>query len=101
MAANPTAIWYNVVSAVCGCCGQFFIYTTIKEFGPVVFTIIMTTRQMLSMVLSTVYFGHFMAFTSYIAVILVFGTVFYSIKRQRDAGIARRITASATSAATN
>ena len=82
---NPTSFTYNVISAVCGTTGQFFIYTTIKEFGPVVFTVIMTTRQMLSMVFSTIYFGHSMDTTSYLAVILVFGTVFYSVKRRKEA----------------
>lgn len=44
----------------------------------------MTTRQMLSMVFSTIYFGHSMDTTSYLAVILVFGTVFYSVRRRKD-----------------
>jgi adenosine 3'-phospho 5'-phosphosulfate transporter B2 len=85
MQENPESFTYNLISAFCGTTGQFFIYTTIKEFGPVVFTIIMTTRQMLSMVFSTFYFGHTMDSTSYLAVILVFGTVFYSVKRRKDA----------------
>jgi adenosine 3'-phospho 5'-phosphosulfate transporter B2 len=74
-----------LISAFCGTTGQFFIYSTIKEFGPVVFTVIMTTRQMLSMVFSTIYFGHSMDTTSYLAVFLVFGTVFYSVKRRKEA----------------
>ena len=37
--------------------GQLFIFYTIKTFGPIVFTIIMTTRQMFSIVLSTVILG--------------------------------------------
>ncbi|CAM9579326.1 unnamed protein product, partial [Ectocarpus fasciculatus] len=89
MQENPVSFTYNLISAICGTTGQFFIYTTIKEFGPVTFTIIMTTRQMLSMVFSTVYFGHSMDTTSVLAVILVFGTVFYSVKRRKDASMAK------------
>ena len=101
MQENPQALTYNAISAVCGTAGQFFIYTTIKEFGPVVFTIIMTTRQMLSMIFSTVYFGHSMDTTSYIAVLLVFGTVFYTVKRRKDAKEAQAQKQSVELTATN
>lgn len=45
-----------------------------------VFTIIMTTRQMLSMLISTVAFGHSIGGVSVIGVILVFGTVINKIR---------------------
>ena len=38
--------------------GQLFIFYTIKKFGPIVFTIMMTTRQMLSLTISCFVFGH-------------------------------------------
>lgn len=79
---NPSAIWYNVITAITSATGQFFIFYTIKEFGPIVFTVIMTTRQMLSMVLSSVFFGHAMSIYSYLGTFLVFGSVFYSVHRQ-------------------
>lgn len=41
------------------------------------------------MVISTIYFKHYMAPSSYVSLVLVFGTVFYSIKRQRDMHIAK------------
>lgn len=85
---NPTALWYNIISAICGTMGQFFIYATIKDFGPVVFTIIMTTRQMLSTVLSAVYFGHTMELKAGFGFTLVFATVFWSIRRQQQAAAA-------------
>jgi adenosine 3'-phospho 5'-phosphosulfate transporter B2 len=44
--------------------GQLFIFYTLKKFGPVVFTIIMTIRQMLSMIISCVIFGHPIAWPS-------------------------------------
>ena len=79
---NPTAVLYNIVTAVTSATGQFFIFYTIKEFGPIVFTVIMTTRQMLSMVLSSVIFGHKMSIYSYLGTVLVFGAVFHSVRRQ-------------------
>ena len=55
---NPIAFVDNVTIAITSATGQLFIFYTIKTFGPIVFTIIMTTRQMFSIVLSTVIFGH-------------------------------------------
>ena len=81
LADNPAAIWDQVVISITSASGQLFIYFTIRKFGPVVFTIIMTTRQMFSMVLSTVAFGHALGPYSYIAALVVFGTIFYRIKR--------------------
>ena len=55
---NPKALMYNVVTAITSATGQMFIFYTIKQFGPVVFTIIMTTRQMFSMIISSFLFSH-------------------------------------------
>lgn len=42
---NPNSLVYNIITAVTSASGQMFIFYTIKSYGPVVFTIIMTTRQ--------------------------------------------------------
>lgn len=82
LSANPQALMYNVITAITSATGQFFIFYTIKEFGPVVFTVIMTTRQMLSMVISSILFKHHMSLFSYLGAALVFGTVILSIQKQ-------------------
>lgn len=69
--------------------GQLFIFYTIKRFGPIVFTIIMTIRQMLSMVISCMLFGHPLAWRSAIGAMLCFGTIGYRVRRnimRRKAG---------------
>merc|ERR1719420_174423 len=38
--------------------GQIFIYVTVQKHGPVVLSLIMTTRQVLSVLLSCMLFGH-------------------------------------------
>lgn len=58
------------------------IFYTIRRYGPIVFTVIMTTRQMLSIVLSTVLFGHTMGPESVLGALVVFLAVFHSIHRQ-------------------
>jgi len=80
---NPQAVWNNVVTAITSATGQMFIFYTIKTFGPVVFTIIMTTRQMISMCISTIYFGHTITKGSMFGALIVFGTLFYRIARKR------------------
>ena len=58
------------------------IFYTIRKYGPIVFTVIMTTRQMLSIVLSTILFGHTMGAESIVGALVVFLAVFHSIHRQ-------------------
>lgn len=85
LAANPGAIWNNVITAITSATGQTFIFYTIKTFGPVAFTIIMTTRQMISMVISTIVFGHSITFGSYCGAFIVFSTLFYNVYRKHQA----------------
>jgi len=82
MMYNPTALWYNVLTAITSTTGQIAIFYTIKRFGPVVFTIIMTTRQMMSIVLSTILFGHKISGGGVIGALCVFAAIFHSVYRQ-------------------
>lgn len=82
LVANPSAFVYNLITAITSATGQYFIFYTIKEFGPVVFTVIMTTRQLLSMIISSILFHHPLTVMSYLGGVLVFTAVFHSIRRQ-------------------
>lgn len=82
MMYNPAALWYNVLTAITSTTGQIAIFYTIKRFGPVVFTIIMTTRQMMSIVLSTILFGHSITTGGVVGALLVFTAIFHSVYRQ-------------------
>jgi len=83
--ANPAVFQYNVITAITSASGQLCIYYTIKEFGPIVFTIIMTTRQMISICLSAVIFGHVITLKALVGAVLVFGVLFYQIRRKYNA----------------
>ncbi|XP_042232793.1 adenosine 3'-phospho 5'-phosphosulfate transporter 1-like isoform X2 [Homarus americanus] len=48
MLTYPAFFWDSLILSICSATGQLFIYHTISLFGPVVFIIIMTIRQMLS-----------------------------------------------------
>jgi len=82
---NPDAFMYNIVTAITSASGQLCIFFTIKEFGPIVFTIIMTTRQMLSICISAVIFGHTIGSISLLGAGLVFGVLFFQVYRKFQA----------------
>lgn len=77
---NPQAFLYNVITAITSASGQLFIFYTIKEFGPIAFTVIMTTRQMFSICLSSVIFHHQIGGISLLGAAMVFGVLFYQIR---------------------
>lgn len=79
---NPTVFQYNIITAITSASGQLCIYYTIKEFGPIVFTIIMTTRQMISITLSAMVFGHEITSKALFGASVVFGVLFYQIRRK-------------------
>jgi adenosine 3'-phospho 5'-phosphosulfate transporter B2 len=70
-----------VVLSVTSATGQLFIFYTIKEFGAVVFTIMMTTRQVFSLFISLVLFGHTIGMVGWLSIVSVFGILFFRIYR--------------------
>lgn len=80
--ANPIVFRYNIITAITSASGQLAIFYTIKEFGPIIFTIIMTTRQIFSICLSAVLFHHHISYKSLFGAGMVFGVLFYQIRRK-------------------
>jgi len=72
------------VFSVCSTIGQLFIYYTIKNFGAVVFALIMTTRILLSIGLSCIIYGHKVTPIGFAGLSLVMGAVLYRIKRKAE-----------------
>jgi adenosine 3'-phospho 5'-phosphosulfate transporter B2 len=79
---NPNVLIYNIITAITSASGQLCIYYTIKEFGPIVFTIIMTVRQMISICISAYKFGHEISAKAICGAIIVFGVLFYQIRNK-------------------
>ena len=92
--ANPKVFTYNIITAITSASGQMCIYYTIKEFGPIVFTIIMTTRQMISICISALVFGHEISLESFSGAALVFIVLFYQIRRKYYARMEKNISGS-------
>lgn len=70
--------------SVCSTIGQLFIFYTIKNFGAVVFTIIMTTRVLLSIALSCFIYGHKVTATGFLGLTMVTGAILYRIKKKAE-----------------
>lgn len=83
--ANPVVLRYNIITAITSASGQLFIFYTIKEFGPIVFTIMMTTRQMISICISAVAFRHAISPKAIVGAVIVFSVIFYQIRRKYKA----------------
>ncbi|KAE9417831.1 hypothetical protein Angca_009675 [Angiostrongylus cantonensis] len=65
-----------------GATGQLFIYSTIEKFGPIIFAVVMTIRQMLSILLSSFYYGHSLSSWSFVGFGIVFTAIFLDIYRK-------------------
>lgn len=63
-------------TSICSSVGQLFIFSTIETFGPVVFTIIMTVRQAFSILLSCLFYGHYLSPSSVLGIHLAFVAIF-------------------------
>jgi adenosine 3'-phospho 5'-phosphosulfate transporter B2 len=74
--------WHFFMFSICSTIGQLFIFYTIKNFGAVVFTLIMTTRILLSIALSCILYGHEVSGMGFMGLMCVLGAVLYRIKRK-------------------
>jgi len=79
MSQFPRFVVDCLLLSLCSAVGQLFIYHTISAFGPVVFVIIMTVRQVLAVVLSCIVFSHAISVTSLFGIIIVFSALFLKI----------------------
>eukprot|EP00658_Telonema_sp_P-2_P022535 TRINITY_DN19007_c0_g2_i1.p1 TRINITY_DN19007_c0_g2~~TRINITY_DN19007_c0_g2_i1.p1 ORF type:complete len:437 (+),score=137.25 TRINITY_DN19007_c0_g2_i1:46-1311(+) len=81
LAIHPEAFIDNMVIGVTSATGQCFIFYTIKTFGPVTFTLIMTTRQLFSITISAITFGHSVSLAMLVGGTMVFTTLFVRMHR--------------------
>merc|ERR1712139_429014 len=74
----------SVVLSLSATAGQFCIYTTIKEFGAVVFAACMNVRQVTNITISLVYYGHMISLGQFVGLVMVFGFLFYKVKLSKQ-----------------
>ena len=76
---HPEFAFHAVVLSLASATGQLFIFYTIQNFGPVIFTIIMTTRMMLSILLSCIIYVHPLSAQAIVGVVIVFVALFMRV----------------------
>ncbi|XP_002017462.2 adenosine 3'-phospho 5'-phosphosulfate transporter 1 [Drosophila persimilis] len=76
---HPKFVFDMVVLSICSAVGQLFIYHTIDVFGPVVFTIIMTLRQAVAIMLSCFIYHHSVSALGIFGVLIVFVAIFLRV----------------------
>eukprot|EP00929_Paragymnodinium_shiwhaense_P008575 TRINITY_DN112531_c0_g1_i1.p1 TRINITY_DN112531_c0_g1~~TRINITY_DN112531_c0_g1_i1.p1 ORF type:complete len:387 (+),score=82.62 TRINITY_DN112531_c0_g1_i1:66-1163(+) len=57
--------------------GQYFIYSQVKEFGALVFAITMNVRQVISILVSYLMYGHVITLLQFVGLVFVFLALFY------------------------
>jgi adenosine 3'-phospho 5'-phosphosulfate transporter B2 len=70
---------HALILSICSAVGQLFIFHTIATFGPVIFTLIMTTRQAISILLSCLVYGHLLTPQAMLGVLVVFLALFLRV----------------------
>jgi solute carrier family 35 (UDP-galactose transporter), member B1 len=68
----PGLKWDILVFCVCSALGQIMIFQLIKEYGSLMWVTITVTRQLFTIILSVVLFGHSVNVVQWFAVLLVF-----------------------------
>eukprot|EP00053_Salpingoeca_punica_P012061 m.107579 g.107579 ORF g.107579 m.107579 type:complete len:503 (+) comp15846_c0_seq1:1512-3020(+) len=75
----PKFFWHSILLSITSATGQLFIFRTLSRYGALVFAIIMTTRQAISVFLSAIIFNHAFPPLGWLGVILVFIAMFAKI----------------------
>jgi adenosine 3'-phospho 5'-phosphosulfate transporter B2 len=73
----PQLLWDSTLLSLAATFGQMVIYYTIKEFGALVFSTVMVTRQVVSIVLSCILYLHPLTMWQWVGFVMVFGTLYY------------------------
>jgi adenosine 3'-phospho 5'-phosphosulfate transporter B2 len=81
---HPPIILHLVLFCICSTVGQLFIFYTVKNFGAVVFSIIMSMRILFSTLLSCFVYSHPIKELGFLGIAIVFAAIFYRIRRKTD-----------------
>jgi len=76
-AEYPQLMYDSTMLSVSATFGQMVIYYTIKEFGALIFSTVMVTRQVVSIVLSCIIYLHPLTAPQWVGFAMVFGTLYY------------------------
>lgn len=78
----PSAMLQLGLLSVTSFLTQYLICYTIRTFGPVMFTLLASLRQILAVLVSVFLFGHTMTDLAVIAIVIIFGTILLRVLRR-------------------
>lgn len=81
---HPSMYLHLAIFCICSTVGQLFIFYTVKNFGAVVFSIIMSIRILFSTVLSCLVYSHPITELGFLGMVIVFGAIGYRIRRKTE-----------------
>jgi adenosine 3'-phospho 5'-phosphosulfate transporter B2 len=87
---HPKFLIDCVILSISSAIGQLFIFFTIAKFGAVVFTIIMTLRQAIAILLSCLIYNHQISVLGIFGIIIVFFAVFLRVYCSHRVKVLRR-----------
>lgn len=93
MTRHPEFAAHAVLLSACSACGQLFIFYTIGQFGAAAFTIIMTLRQAIAILLSCFLYGHAVSAVGGLGVGVVFLALFLRVYARGRGKLGRRAAA--------
>lgn len=73
---HPSILWQLVTFSVASALGQFFIFLTVSDFGPLPCSIITTTRKFFTVLGSVLFFGNTLISRQWIGTVFVFTGLF-------------------------
>ena len=78
--AHPEMILHLTLFCICSTVGQLFIFYTVKHFGAVFLSIIMSIRILTSTLLSCFVYSHPVTELGFVGIVIVFGAIAYRIR---------------------
>lgn len=82
--SHPGIIFHLLVFCITSTIGQLFIFYTVKHFGAVVFSIIMSIRILVSIWLSCIVYSHPISEMGYLGILIVCGATGYRLMKKTE-----------------
>lgn len=80
----PSTIWHIMTFSIAGAFGQYFIFLTVAEFGPLPCSIITTTRKFFTVLGSILIFGNNLSSRQWLSTFIVFSGLFLDAMYGKD-----------------
>ncbi|XP_029167678.1 solute carrier family 35 member B1 isoform X2 [Nylanderia fulva] len=80
----PSTIWHLITFSIAGAFGQYFIFLTVAEFGPLPCSIITTTRKFFTVLGSILIFGNNLLPRQWLSTFIVFSGLFLDAMYGKD-----------------